>query len=76
MTLYAREGCHLCDDMKYTLESLKDEYHFELDVIDIDQTETLRRRFNDKVPVLARGGDLICQHFLDANALREALARG
>ena len=76
LTLYAREGCHLCDDMKYTLESLKDEFSFELEVIDVDEAEALRRRFNDKVPVLARGEDLICHHFLDAKALREALTRG
>lgn len=76
LTLYHREGCHLCDDMVLELEHAQAELGFQINRIDIDADPALRRRFNEKVPVLALGEDIVCCHRLDERALRQALSDG
>jgi hypothetical protein len=71
LTLYYREGCHLCEDMAFSLRELIAGTGWTLIRIDIDSNEPLRQRFNADVPVLCLGEDIICRHFLD----RERLAR-
>ena len=31
VTVYSRQGCHLCDDAKNVLESLREELNFEIE---------------------------------------------
>jgi glutaredoxin len=52
ITIYSRQGCHLCDDAQITLESLREELNFEIDVIDIDQNAELIKLYSDQVPVI------------------------
>jgi len=74
LTLYLREGCHLCEDMHDTLHSLQQEMQFSLQKINIDQDTSLRDRFNADVPVLALQDQIICKHFLVMPALERALS--
>ena len=52
ITIYSRKGCHLCDDAFNTLESMREELNFEIDVIDIDQNAELVKLYSDQVPVI------------------------
>ena len=52
ITIYSRNGCHLCDDALNTLESMREELNFEIDVIDIDQNAELVKLYSDQVPVI------------------------
>ena len=52
ITIYSRIGCHLCDDAFNTLESMREELNFEIDVIDIDQNAELVKLYSDQVPVI------------------------
>ena len=52
ITIYSRHGCHLCDDAQKTLESLRKELNFEIEVIDIDQDAELIKLYSDQVPVI------------------------
>ena len=52
ITIYSRNGCHLCDDAFNTLESMREELNFEIDVIDIDQNAELVKLYSDQVPVI------------------------
>lgn len=76
LTLYHREGCHLCDDLLQDLGRMSAELCFEISRVDIDADPALKRRFNEKIPVLALGEDIICCHRLDERALRQALSDG
>jgi glutaredoxin len=76
LTLYHRDGCHLCDDLAQDLERMSTELGFEISRVDIDADPALKRRFNEKIPVLALGEDIICCHRLDERALRQALSDG
>jgi glutaredoxin len=52
ITIYSRQGCHLCDDAQKTLESMREELNFEIVVIDIDQDTELIKLYSDQVPVI------------------------
>jgi glutaredoxin len=80
LTLYSREGCHLCAQMRAELDALLEAPDFprgiSIHAVDIDADPELRRRFNAEVPVLALGDEIICFHFLDEPVLRQALSHG
>jgi hypothetical protein len=75
LTLYYREGCHLCDDMLQALRGLQPCLGFELRVVDVDRDPGLQRRYDEWVPVLSHGEREICHYRLDEAALREVLRR-
>jgi len=52
ITIYSRNGCHLCDDAFNALESMREELNFEIDVIDIDKNAELVKLYSDQVPVI------------------------
>ena len=52
ITIYSRQGCHLCEDAESTLESLREELNFEIEVIYIEDDAELIRLYSDQVPVI------------------------
>jgi len=74
LTLFWRDGCHLCEDMEQTLAELIDASRYRLKRVDIDRNESLRQRYNEDVPVLCLNGEELCRHFLDLSAVEKALA--
>ena len=75
LTLHYREGCHLCEDMEQQLHELLDPGSFSLIRIDIDEDPVLKEAYNIRVPVLSCDQMDVCEHFLDLQAVKEALAR-
>jgi len=69
LTVYGREDCHLCHDMIAALTAFQPEYRFALEIVDVDEDETLERRYGHLVPVLAGNGEEICRPHLDPVAL-------
>jgi hypothetical protein len=59
--------------MLLSLNDYADELQFVVTLVDIDDCPELRSRYNDAVPVLSFCDREICRHFLDLNALRDAL---
>ncbi len=52
LTLYSRQDCCLCDDMKAVIRQVAATTPLELEEIDIDTDDALRAQYNDQVPVL------------------------
>jgi hypothetical protein len=77
VTLYTREGCHLCDDALGVLEAVRAEAPSTLTVtvIDVDTDPALRERYGMEVPVIAVDGRKAFKYRVTAEALRERLAR-
>ena len=73
LTLYYREGCHLCETMLQALRGLQSDLAFEIVLVDIDREPALRQRYDEWVPVLCRGELEICHYHLDLTALSAAL---
>lgn len=76
LTVYVREGCHLCEALLQGLSRLRGELDFDMRIVDIDRDAALRDEFNDQIPVVALGGRVLSRHFLDAMAVSEALTHG
>ena len=73
ITMYVREGCHLCDEAKAVMTPLLSEFSAKLIEVDIDQDPTLLERYNDDVPVIFIGTLLFAQHRIDPALLRHRL---
>lgn len=71
LTLYIREGCHLCDDMEQALREYESELDFEIRRVPIDNNAELEQAYGTKVPVLACGHEEVCHYFLDLPALKQ-----
>jgi glutaredoxin len=74
VTLYARSGCHLCDEAREAILRIRAEgATFELDEIDIEADDALHRTYLERIPVVAVDGELVSELILDASALRARL---
>ena len=71
LTLYYREGCHLCETMLQALRGLQSRLGFELTRVDIDRDPDLRQRFDEWVPVLYYRERELCHYYLDARSVVE-----
>jgi hypothetical protein len=74
LTLYYREGCHLCEDLEQQLSELLAPGSHTLKRVDIDENENLKKAYNVRVPVLICDKVELCEHFLDLEAVQGALA--
>lgn len=71
LTIYIREGCHLCDDMEQALLECASELDFETRRVPIDNNAELEQAYGTKVPVLVCGDEDICHYFLDMQSLKQ-----
>jgi glutaredoxin len=65
VTLYGRDGCHLCDDARAALERIRLDRPFELREIDIESDAALHARYLERIPVIALDGEELFDHFVD-----------
>jgi glutaredoxin len=56
VTLYTRRGCHLCDEAKQVIESVKSRAAFDYEECDIDSDPQMQRLYNEEVPVISIDG--------------------
>lgn len=75
LTLYHREGCHLCEQMLTELRALHGEA-LSIRLVDVDRDAALRVRYGLEVPVLAAGEEILSRGRLDRERLEEYLTRG
>ena len=63
--VYSRKQCHLCDEVKDTLQRLASRAHFQWREIDIDSDPDLLRLYNEEVPVVFIDGRKAFKYTLD-----------
>jgi glutaredoxin len=73
VTLYSRPACCLCDEVKQQLEKLRRRADFDLEEINIDEDEALRRLYNEEVPVVMINGSKAFKYRLDPQEFLEKL---
>jgi thioredoxin reductase (NADPH) len=73
LVLYVRHGCHLCDQFLVDLSLELGTAIERVQVVDVDSDADLATRYGLRVPVLAAGGEPICEAVLDPARLRDAL---
>jgi glutaredoxin len=73
VTLYTREGCHLCEEAKAAMVTLIEQANAELRVIDIDDDPDLLAMYNDSVPAIFIGANFFARYRVDAQRFAKAL---
>ena len=73
ITLYTREGCHLCEEAKAGILPLVSEFGATLREVDIDDDPILHDRYTNDVPVIFLGSKMVAQHRLNPAQLRRQL---
>ena len=69
VTLYGRQGCHLCDEAREVLDRVGEPY----DEVNIEEDDDLHRRYLERIPVIAVDGTEAFDFFVDERALRALL---
>jgi|WetSurMetagenome_2_1015567.scaffolds.fasta_scaffold751953_2 hypothetical protein len=75
LTLYSREGCHLCERMIHDVILLQQHYVFQVLVVDIDNNVKLRERYNERVPLLVAGKEELCEYWYESAPILDYLQR-
>jgi len=74
VTLYTRRVCGLCNEAVEELWMLRGPLGFTLIERDVDDDPALVARYNDIVPVIAVGDEIVAHAPIDFANLRDALA--
>ena len=74
-TLYSRPGCHLCDEMKATVQraARAAAAPVTIDEIDISTDPDLEARYGLEIPVLTVDGRKVAKYRIDEGVLRRIL---
>lgn len=73
LTLYERDGCHLCDEVRVLLDDMIGPDRYER--VDIDASDGLVLRYGFRVPVVAIDGVDRLEAPMTADDLRSLLRR-
>ncbi len=75
VTVYSRHGCHLCEDAVKTLESMREELAFEIEIIYIDGNPELEKLYGNEVPVIHINGEHHDFYKVDPDRFRTSLEK-
>ncbi len=73
VVLYARPGCHLCDDARAVIEAARAEVAFVFQEVDIESDDALIRDYGMRIPVVAVDGDELFEISVDRTSLLAAV---
>jgi len=77
VTLYTRDGCHLCDEARDEILALHSGgLELELLEVDIEADEALHARFLERIPVVEVGGEIVSELGCEGPAVRAAILSG
>ena len=75
VTVYSRHGCHLCEDAVKTLEGMREELAFEIEIIYIDGNSELEKLYGNEVPVIHIHGEHHDFYRVDPERFRTSLEK-
>jgi glutaredoxin len=75
VTVYSRHGCHLCEVAEQTLEVLKSDLDFNLEVVFIDGDAELEKLYGHEVPVIHIDGEHHDFYKVDPTRFRSSLEK-
>ena len=75
VTVFSRHGCHLCEDAVKTLEGMREELAFEIEIIYIDGDAELEKLYGNEVPVIHIDGEHHDFYRVDPDRFRSSLEK-
>jgi Glutaredoxin-like domain (DUF836) len=73
--LFSRPGCHLCDDARAVVLSVRERLPFAFEEVDVSSSDALELEYGIRIPVVEVDGEERFEIAVDAGEL-EALVRG
>jgi glutaredoxin len=73
LKVYSRPGCHLCDEMKATIDRVAQSIPLTVDVIDISDDAELMARYGVEIPVLLVDGTKAAKYRVSEEELTRIL---
>ena len=73
LTLYSRPGCHLCDDMKATIDRVARTMPLTVEVVDISSDAALEAAYGLEIPVLLVNGRKAAKYRIGEDDLQRLL---
>ena len=73
--LYSRPGCHLCEDTLLLVETLRKDFDFLLEEINIDEDPALKERLGQSIPVITVDGGNRVAGSISEEKLRRAFSK-
>ncbi len=73
LILFARSNCPLCEAMEDELRPYIQKYKIVVKRQYIDNNSDLEKSYGSKVPVLVFEGKVLCEYFLNENALLDEI---
>ncbi len=74
VTLFGRQGCHLCDDARDVIVRVAERHALVLEEVDIDGDPELRSEYDTEVPVVEIDGREVSRYRITEDQLVRALA--
>jgi glutaredoxin len=75
VTLYAKPGCHLCEDARAVVERVSAQRSFDLREVDVTLDPVLFREYGERIPVLSLDGEELFEFHVEEAVLLERLDR-
>lgn len=75
VTVYTRQGCHLCEVAIETLESLQPELQFDIEKRFIEGDPVLEAKYGEQIPVILIDGEHHDFYRVDPDRFRSSLDR-
>ncbi len=75
VVMYAKPGCHLCEEAERVLATVECADLFELEIINIERDEELRRRYGEQIPVIVIEGTKAFTYRVDPREFCRQLRR-
>lgn len=75
VTIYQRDGCHLCELAAEQLVELQREHGFEICEVDIEASDQLHAAYLERIPVIAVNGEELYDFEIDIEDLKSRLLR-
>jgi len=57
VVLYSRSGCHLCDDARASILTVRARHPFDFDEVDIETDDGLLKEYAIRIPVVSVDGE-------------------
>ncbi|MDY7224041.1 glutaredoxin family protein [Halalkalibacterium halodurans] len=70
VTFYSKEQCPLCDKGLAKMKRLKDEFSFDLEVVDIYEDDELLEKYQLMIPVVAINGEQVDYGMIDEQKVK------
>jgi len=73
VVLYARDGCHLCDEARRVILSVRERLPFAFSEVDIETDDDLLRDYGIRIPVVTVDGEERFEIAVDPDAFEGLL---